>query len=57
MMSRIREETERQRQAGPDLEPVEEADKEVLCDFAEDLEPVEIADRVVECARCYEETM
>ena len=50
MMSRIREETERQRQAGPDLEPVEEADKEVLCDFAEDLEPVEIADRVVECA-------
>ena len=52
MMSRIRKETERQRQAGADLEPVEEADKEVLCDFAEDLEPVEIADRVVvvECA-------
>ena len=37
MMSRIREETERQRQAGADLEPVEEADKEVVCDFTDDL--------------------
>ena len=38
MMSRIREETERQQQAGADLEPVEEADKEVICDFANELE-------------------
>ena len=37
MMSRIREETERQRQAGADLEPVEEANKKVICDFADDL--------------------
>ena len=37
MMSRIREETERQRQAGADLEPIEEADKEVICDFTDDL--------------------
>ena len=37
MMSRIREETERQRQDGADLEPVEEADKEVICDFTDDL--------------------
>ena len=37
IMSRIREETERQRQAGADLEPVEEADKEVICDCADDL--------------------
>ena len=37
MMSRIREETERQQQAGADLEPVEEADKEVICDCADDL--------------------
>ena len=37
MMSHIREETERQRQAGADLEPVEEADEEVICDFTDDL--------------------
>ena len=37
MMSRIKEETGRQRQAGADLEPVEESDKKVICDFADDL--------------------
>ena len=37
MMSRIREETERQRQAGADLEPVEKADRVVVVECADDL--------------------
>ena len=35
MMSRIREETERQRQAGADLEPVEKADRVVVVECAD----------------------
>ena len=37
MMSRIREETERQRQAGADLEPVEKADRVVVVECADTL--------------------
>ena len=37
MMSRIREETERQRQAGADLEPVEKADRVVVVECADAL--------------------